>query len=99
MAAPTRVLVLGGHGKISLLLQPLLLAKKWDVTSVIRNPEHESDILALGKGKPGKIDVLVDSLDEVKDPSHAQRVIDQIKPSIVVWSAGRESHSALTLAC
>ncbi|KIW68035.1 hypothetical protein PV04_04007 [Phialophora macrospora] len=84
----TRVLVLGGHGKVSLFLQPLLLAKKWDVTSVVRNADHEAEILALGKDKPGRIEVLVDSLDEVKDASHAARVLEKVKPDIVVWSAG-----------
>ncbi|EXJ91479.1 hypothetical protein A1O3_00027 [Capronia epimyces CBS 606.96] len=83
-----RVLVLGGHGKVSLLLQPILLAKKWHVTSVVRNPDHEAEILALGQGQPGKIDVVVDSLDEVQDPSQAQRVLDKVQPDIVVWSAG-----------
>ncbi|OCT45571.1 NAD dependent epimerase/dehydratase family protein [Cladophialophora carrionii] len=87
MSTP-RVLVLGGHGKVSLFLQPLLLAKKWHVTSVVRNGEHEAEILALGKDKPGTIDVLVDSLDDVKEVSHAARVLDKVKPDIVVWSAG-----------
>ncbi|KAL2423688.1 hypothetical protein ABEF95_003824 [Exophiala dermatitidis] len=83
-----RVLVLGGHGKVSLLLQPMLLAKSWHVTSLVRNPEHEAEILALGKDKPGKIDVLVDSLDDVQEPAQAQRVLDKVQPDIVVWSAG-----------
>ncbi|EXJ93354.1 hypothetical protein A1O1_01746 [Capronia coronata CBS 617.96] len=83
-----RVLVLGGHGKVSLFLQPLLLAKQWHVTSLVRNPDQEAEILALGKGKAGTIDVLVDSLDDVQDPSRAQRVLDKVKPDIVVWSAG-----------
>jgi len=83
-----RVLILGGHGKISLLLQPMLLAKKWNVTSVVRNPDHEADILALGKDKPGKIEILVESLDDVKEESQAKQVLDKVKPDIVVWSAG-----------
>ena len=88
MSTP-RVLVLGGHGKVSLFLQPLLLAKKWDVTSVVRNTEHEDEILALGKDKPGKIEVLVDSLDEVKGVGYAKRVLEKVRPDIVVWSAGK----------
>lgn len=74
---------------MSLLLQPLLLAKKWNVVSVVRNPDQESEILKLGEGKPGKIQVLVDSLDDVEDISHAHKVLDQVKPDYVVWSAGR----------
>ncbi|EXJ61047.1 hypothetical protein A1O7_05200 [Cladophialophora yegresii CBS 114405] len=87
MSTP-RVLLLGGHGKVALFLQPLLLAKKWHVTSVVRNAEHEAEILALGKDKPGTIDVLVDSLDDVKEVSHATKVLDKVKPDIVVFSAG-----------
>src|SRR5690348_1461808 len=88
MAQNLRVLVLGGHGKILLHLQPLLLAKKWNVTSVVRNPDHVADILALGKDKPGKIEVLVESLDDVKDEAAASKVLSKVKPDIVVWSAG-----------
>jgi dTDP-4-dehydrorhamnose reductase len=90
MSTP-RVLVVGGHGKVSLFLQPLLLAKKWNVTSVVRNNEHEAEILALGNDKPGKIEVLVDSLDDVKEVSHATRVLEKVRPDIVVWSAGTSS--------
>lgn len=86
--AATRVLLLGGHGKISMHLTPMLLAKSWDVTSVVRNKDHESEILSLGSDQPGKVDVLVDSLDDVSDESHAKRVLDKVNPSIVVWSAG-----------
>lgn len=83
----TRVLLLGGHGKIAMKLTPLLTAKSWDVTSVVRNEDHKNEILSLGNG-PGKVDVLVDSLDDVTEESYAKRVLDTVNPSIVVWSAG-----------
>lgn len=85
----TRVLLLGGHGKIALHLTPLLLAKKWAVTSVIRNPDHESEIRQLGTGQQEYLNVLVDSLDEVKSDADAKRVLDQVDPDIVVFSAGK----------
>ncbi len=85
--ATTRVLLLGGHGKIAMKLTPMLTAKSWDVTSVVRNEDHKSEILSLGKG-PGKVDVLVESLDEVSEESHAKQVLDKVNPSIVVWAAG-----------
>ncbi|KAG8623410.1 hypothetical protein KVT40_008386 [Elsinoe batatas] len=88
MAAPHKVLLLGGHGKIALKLTPLLLKRSWDVTSVIRNPEHESEILALGKGQPGKLSVLVESLDDVRTSADADKVLNKVDPTIVVWSAG-----------
>jgi Predicted nucleoside-diphosphate-sugar epimerases len=45
-----QVLLLGGHGKVALHMTPLLLNRAWNVTSVVRNPDHESEILALGEG-------------------------------------------------
>jgi len=86
--ASTKVLLLGGHGKIALHLTPLLLSKSWSVTSLIRNPDQESEITALGTNKPGKIDVLVDSLDDVTSTDRAEKVLEKINPDIVVWAAG-----------
>jgi len=43
-----RILLIGGHGKVALLLEPLLVAAGHDVTAVIRNPEHEGDVAATG---------------------------------------------------
>ncbi|KAL4807170.1 hypothetical protein BDV18DRAFT_113730 [Aspergillus unguis] len=83
------VLLLGGHGKISLHLTPLLLARAWNVTSVIRNPAHGPEILALkNKNTPGNLNVLIDSLDEVKTASDAARILREVQPDYVVWSAG-----------
>ncbi|KAL1861931.1 hypothetical protein Plec18170_000755 [Paecilomyces lecythidis] len=82
------VLLLGGHGKVALLLTPLLLARNWNVTSVIRNPEHEQEIVNLGKGQKGKVEVLISSLEEIKSPADAKKILDTVKPDYVVWSAG-----------
>lgn len=43
-----RILVLGGHGKVALLLAPLLVDRGDDVTSVVRNPDHVPDVEATG---------------------------------------------------
>lgn len=86
--ATTKVLLLGGHGKIALHLTPILLSKSWNVTSVVRNPDHESEILKLGENKPGKVQVLVDSLDDVDTIDRANSVLDKVNPDIVVFSAG-----------
>ncbi|KAK1148676.1 hypothetical protein N8T08_008561 [Aspergillus melleus] len=83
-----QVLLLGGHGKVALRLTPLLLNRAWNVTSVIRNPDHESEILALGKGTKGKLNVLVSSLDDVKSDADAKKILDAVAPDYVVWSAG-----------
>lgn len=96
MSAP-RVLLLGGHGKVALHLTPLLLAKSWNVTSVIRDPKQQDEILALGEGQKGQVNVLVESLEDVKSESDAQKVLDKVKPDYVVWSAGGSCPLALGL--
>ncbi|KAJ5666972.1 hypothetical protein N7462_011381 [Penicillium macrosclerotiorum] len=83
-----QVLLLGGHGKVALYLTPLLLNRAWNVTSVVRNPDHESEILALGKGRKGKLSVLVSSLEGIKSANDAQKILDTVIPDYVVWSAG-----------
>jgi nucleoside-diphosphate-sugar epimerase len=83
-----QVLLLGGHGKVALHLTPLLLNRAWNVTSVIRNPDHEREILALGAGRKGKLNVLLSSLDDVKTDADAKKIIDAVSPDYVVWSAG-----------
>lgn len=88
MATP-RVLLLGGHGKIAQLLTPLLLAKRWNVTSVIRDPSQREEILELAVNQEGKLEVLVSSLEQVKSDVDAKSVLDQVQPDYVVWSAGR----------
>ena len=82
------ILLIGGHGKIAQLLTPLLLAKSWNVTSVIRSAEQTPTIEKLANGHPGKLHVLVSSVEDVKSESDAQKVLDQVKPDWVVWSAG-----------
>ncbi len=44
----SRILIIGGHGKVALLLAPLLIARGDEVTSVIRNPGHAADVAATG---------------------------------------------------
>ena len=83
-----RVLLLGGHGKVSLLITPLLLSRSWHVTSVIRDPSQADDILSKGRGQPGTLEVLTSSLEDVKSPQQAQTVLNESKPDYVIWSAG-----------
>jgi dTDP-4-dehydrorhamnose reductase len=87
MSAP-HVLLLGGHGKVSLFLTPLLLARSWTLTSLIRNQAQKPAILAAGKNQPGTLNVLVESLGDVKSEGDARRILDEVKPDWVVWSAG-----------
>ncbi|KAK8075860.1 NAD(P)-binding protein [Apiospora hydei] len=87
MASP-HVLLLGGSGKIAQLLTPMLLQRSWAVTSVIRNPDQVAGLEKLGEGQKGKLNVLVRSVEDVKSEDQAKSILDEVKPSYVVWSAG-----------
>jgi nucleoside-diphosphate-sugar epimerase len=82
------VLLLGGAGKVSQLLTPLLLKRSWNVTSIIRNPDQIPDLEKLGESQPGKLSVLVRSLEDIQSDDAARSLIDEVKPDYIVWSAG-----------
>ena len=88
MSAPPRVLLLGGHGKVSQFLTPILLTRSWQLTSVIRDPAQKPTITALGASYPGQIEVLISSLENVKTQAQAQSIIASAEPNYIVWSAG-----------
>ena len=75
----SRILVFGGHGRIALLLAPLLTARGDEVTDVIRNPDHTADVEATGARA---LVADVESLD-VEELAELIRGHDA-----VVWSAG-----------
>ena len=43
-----RIVVAGGHGKIAMLLHPLLKARGHEVRGLIRNPEHHDEVRHAG---------------------------------------------------
>lgn len=43
-----KIVILGGHGKVALLLAPILTARGDTVTSVVRNAGHALDVAATG---------------------------------------------------
>ncbi|KJQ55509.1 SDR family oxidoreductase [Microbacterium sp. SA39] len=75
----SRILVFGGHGRIALLLAPLLTERGDEVTGVIRNPDHAADVDAGGaRALVADIETMdVDALAEIIRGHDA-----------VVWSAG-----------
>ncbi|SFS03689.1 Putative NADH-flavin reductase [Microbacterium sp. cf046] len=75
----SRILIIGGHGKVALLLAPLLVARGDDVTSVIRNPAHEAAVAATG-ASPLVADVTALSVEELGSIVSGH--------DAVVWSAG-----------
>lgn len=74
-----RILLIGGHGKVALLLEPLLVAAGHHVTAVIRNSAHEAEVAATG-AEPLVADVEQLDLDQL-----TQLVSGN---DVVVWSAG-----------
>ena len=75
----TRILIIGGHGKIALKLAPLLVARGDIVTSLIRNPEHSDDVAATGASP-----VVAD----VEQLSTAELATLFREHHAIVWSAG-----------
>ncbi|KAI9889931.1 MAG: hypothetical protein M1814_004654 [Vezdaea aestivalis] len=82
------ILLLGGHGRVSLLLTPKLLSRSWRVTSLVRDPSQVPAIESLGANHPSSLNVVVRSIDDVKSQSDAQKILDDVKPDWVIWSAG-----------
>ncbi|XAS63442.1 NAD(P)H-binding protein [Micrococcaceae bacterium Sec5.8] len=75
----TRIIIIGGHGKVALELSRILSAEGADVTSVIRNPDQGADVTETG-ATPVVLDVEQSTTAEIAD---ALRNHDA-----VVWSAG-----------
>lgn len=75
----SRILLIGGHGKVALLLEPLLVDAGHDVTAVVRNPEHEHDVAATG-ATPLVADVEHLDVAALTDLARGH--------DIVIWSAG-----------
>ncbi|MCT9820958.1 NAD(P)H-binding protein [Microbacterium sp. W1N] len=74
-----RILLIGGHGKVALMLEPLLVAAAHHVTAVIRNPDHEADVAATG-ATPLVADVASFDLDQFTNLVGGN--------DVVIWSAG-----------
>ena len=74
-----KAVIIGGHGKIALLLAPLLRDAGWEVTSVIRNAAHIDAVAATG-ANPVLLDVGSASIAELTDVLAGH--------DAVIWSAG-----------
>lgn len=84
-----RILVIGGHGKVALLLHPLLAERGDEVGAVIRDPAHADEVAATG-ATPIVADV--EYLD-VEALAELVRGYDAI-----VWSAGAGGGNAARTA-
>ena len=74
-----RVTIFGGHGKIALILAPMLVDAGHEVTSVVRNPDHVADIEATGAR------AVVSSVEDADVDGLVELLSGQ---DAVVWSAG-----------
>lgn len=74
-----RILLIGGHGKVALLLEPILVERGDTVTAVIRNPDHEADVVATGA------QALVADIETFDTDQFTNLVAGN---DAVVWSAG-----------
>lgn len=81
----SKIVLFGGHGKVALLLAPLLVARGHEVGAIVRNPDHVGDIADVG-ATPIVADV--ENLDVEKTAA----LIDGF--DAVVWSAGAGGGSA-----
>jgi len=75
----TRVVVIGGHGKVALHLERTLSERGDEVTALIRNPDHAADIEAAG-ARAQVADVENLTTDQIADFLRGH--------DAVVWSAG-----------
>ncbi|GAA2924193.1 SDR family oxidoreductase [Microbacterium luteolum] len=75
----SRIIVFGGHGRIALLLAPLLVERGDEVTGVIRNPDHAGDVEA------GGASALVADIETMDVEALAEIIRGH---DAVVWSAG-----------
>jgi nucleoside-diphosphate-sugar epimerase len=74
-----RTTIFGGHGKVALLLAPLLVEAGHEVHSVIRNPDHVADVEATGAT------AVVSSVED----ADVAALTELLRGSdAVVWSAG-----------
>ena len=75
----SRTAIIGGHGKVALILARLLRTGGNDVTSIFRNPDHTDDVENTG-ASPVVADVEQLSVAQLADLLEGQ--------DAVVWSAG-----------
>jgi len=80
-----RILIFGGHGKVALLLEPLLTARGDEVTAVIRDAAQIDDVRATGA------DPVVFDIESASREAMATLVAGH---DAIVWSAGAGGGSA-----
>lgn len=75
----SRIAIVGGHGKIALLLTPILAREDHSVTALIRNPDHARDVESAGAT------AVVADVEQLDTDGIAEVLAGH---DAVVWSAG-----------
>lgn len=75
----SRILLIGGHGKIAMLASPLLARDGHTVDAVIRNPDHADEVAATGA-----IPIVADA-ESMSQQDWADLSAEH---DVVVWAAG-----------
>lgn len=75
----SKVIIIGGHGKVALRLAPQLVERGDEVTSVFRNPAHEAEVAATGAH------TVVGDVETMSTEALTELVRGH---DAVVWSAG-----------
>lgn len=74
-----KIILFGGHGRVALLAEPLLVDRGDSVTAVIRNPDHAEDVANTGATP------LVADIEQLNTNELADLIAGH---DAVVWSAG-----------
>ena len=75
------VTIIGGHGKVALLAEPLLVERGHAVNALIRKPEQSEDIVTRG-ANPVVADITALSTEEMA------KLFKDLHTEVLVWSAG-----------
>ena len=85
----SKIIIIGGHGKVALLLTPLLVGRGDDVSAVVRNPDHLEEV-AMAGAAPLLADVESLSTEKIAELFAGQDAI--------IWSAGAAGDRTRTYA-
>lgn len=75
----SKVIIIGGHGKVALRLAPQLVERGDEVTSVFRNPDHEAEVARTGA------EAVVADVETMSTEALTELIRGH---DAVVWSAG-----------
>ena len=76
-----RVTIIGGHGKVALLAEPMLVDAGHQVTGIIRAESQSADLMARG-ATPEVVDIASLSVEQMTE------LFARLGTEVLIWSAG-----------